>query len=184
MRARLAQRDLYCSLMRVATCTINVGRGLGNRTMVMDLFSFVDLFFIIELPRHDDEGAYDHENDDYELFPFVVGSGVEVFVKRSMVGLFSLVKHDLNVAGLMYNRMDGSEGICGGVYIWPEDRKDTVEGILEEIVGWDWAAGDYNARHEHRNDPHTNAIGRVVRRWTVENDYIVKIPKEPTFRGN
>ena len=72
--------------MRVTTCTINVGKSLGNRELVMELLSFVDLFFILEAPAKRNEEKEECERAGFELFSICKGSGVEVFVKTDIVG--------------------------------------------------------------------------------------------------
>jgi hypothetical protein len=63
---------------------------VGNRSLVMDMFSFVDVFFIVEPPVSEGGKCVAYENDLYELLLFVEASGVEVFVKGCMMGWFSL----------------------------------------------------------------------------------------------
>ena len=65
--------------------------------------------------RKDQGKSWDHENGNYKLFPFVDNCGVEVFIRKDIVGLFSLYIHDLNTAGILYNRLGGGPGIFGNV---------------------------------------------------------------------
>jgi hypothetical protein len=133
--------------MRVTTCTINVGKGIGNRTMAMECFSFADVFFVLEPPRGKSGEHVPHENDVYEVFSFCKGSRVEVFIRRCMIGLFSLVKHLDFGACLEYCDEEGRKCI-EGVYIWPNTGKEEMKGILREMRGWDILVGDFNSRHE------------------------------------
>ena len=73
--------------MRVNICTINVGGGIGNRNVAMDVYYFVDM----PVTRSGD--CVDAENGCFDLFSFVEGSGVEVYVRKSLVGWVNLVDH-------------------------------------------------------------------------------------------
>jgi len=57
--------------MFITTLSINVGRSRANRSLVMDVFSFVDLLFIVDPPRQADRGGVVHEHVDFDLFSFV-----------------------------------------------------------------------------------------------------------------
>jgi len=48
--------------MFITTLSINVGRSRANRSLVIDVFSFVDLLFIIDPPRKADGGCVVHEH--------------------------------------------------------------------------------------------------------------------------
>jgi len=85
------------------------------------------------------------------------------------------------LVGILYNRLGGGEGVFGGVYIWPDVNKVEMDGVLEKIDRWDWASVDFNAQHEFWGNPHTNSVGRVVRRWLTEKGYEIAIPDGPTF---
>ena len=101
---------------------INVGRHAGNRGMVMDLFSFVDIFFILEPPHTAGADFVQMEEGCYDLFSFVKGSGVEVFVRSQFVGLFDLVRHgDAGVTIGCF--VDGVRMVFGGVYVHPGGSK-------------------------------------------------------------
>jgi len=64
--------------MRVTTCTINLGKGLENRTLVMHLFYFVDVFCMMELLRKCNDttiGSYSHHHLSPNCIPSVTGTG-------------------------------------------------------------------------------------------------------------
>jgi hypothetical protein len=88
--------------MFITTCTINVGKGVGNRSLVMEIFSFVDLFFILEPPVDSGGNFMAHENVFYDLLSFEKGSGVEVFVRSSMLGMFTMGEHGRCGASVKY----------------------------------------------------------------------------------
>jgi len=69
--------------MFITTLSINLGRSSANRSLVMDVLSFVDLLFIVDPPRKADGGGVVHGHVDFDLFSFVQASGVEVFVRSS-----------------------------------------------------------------------------------------------------
>jgi len=89
--------------MFITTLSINVGRSSANRSLVMDVFSFVDLVFIVDPPRKVDGGGVVHEHVDFDLFSFVQASGVEVFVRSSVSGLFPVDLHDMVTCVIMYD---------------------------------------------------------------------------------
>jgi len=88
--------------MFITTLSINVGRSRANRSLVMDVFSFVDVFFVVDPPRKVDGGHVVHEHLDFDLFSFVQASGVEVFVRSSLSGLFLVDMHDMVTCVIMY----------------------------------------------------------------------------------
>jgi len=96
---------------------IIVGGGARNRRLVMDVFSFVDVLFVLDRPVVDG-GLVDSEDGGCVLFSFRAGSGVEVWVRRGCVGLFSLVAHNEWCASIGFWRC-GKELVLSGVYIRP-----------------------------------------------------------------
>ena len=86
---------------------------------MMDVFSFVDLLFIVDPPRKADGGGVVHEDVDFDLFSFVQASSVEVFVRSSLSDLFLVDLHDLVTCVMMYD-MGGVRRRIGGVYIPPK----------------------------------------------------------------
>src|SRR5437879_33951 len=107
--------------MRVKICTLNVGGGVGNRTVGMEMFSFVDVFFIVDPTIGVGRSFISGEGNGFDLFSFCKGSGVEVFVRREVVGLFSLVWHDDFMVVLEYRNERGERKRLGGVYLRPFD---------------------------------------------------------------
>ena len=94
--------------MYFTVISINVGRSKANRSLAMDVFSFVDLLFILEPPRTGDGGCVVHEHREFDLFSFVQASGIEVFVRSSLSGLFLIDNHDMATCVVMY-QMGGEE---------------------------------------------------------------------------
>jgi len=133
--------------MCITTLSINVGQSRANRSLVMDVFSFVDLLFIVDPPHKADEGGVVHEDVDFDLFSFVQASSVEVFVRSSLSDLFLVDLHDLVTCVIMYD-MGGVRRRIGGVYIPP--KMDRLEWSDCEPT-WDdcdLLMGDFNAQHE------------------------------------
>jgi len=108
--------------MFITTLSINVGRSRANRSLVMDVFSFVDLLFVVDPPRKADGGGVVHEHVDFDLFSFVPESGVEVFVRSSLSGLFLVGLHDMVTCVIMYD-VGGVRRRIGGVYVPPGTKK-------------------------------------------------------------
>jgi len=104
--------------MFITTLSINVGRSRANRSLVMDVFSFVDLFFIVDPPHKVEGGGVVHKHVDFDLFSFVPASGVEVFVRSSLSGLFLVDLHDMVTCVIMYD-VGGVRKRIGGVYVPP-----------------------------------------------------------------
>jgi len=135
--------------MFITTLSINVGQSRANRSLVMDVFSFVDLLFIVDPPRKADGGGVVHEHVHFDLFSFVQASGVEVFVRSSLSGLFLVDLHDMVTCIVMYDV--GGVRRVGGVYVPP--RMDRLEWSACEAtwVGCDFLMGDFNAKHDEWN---------------------------------
>jgi len=82
-----------------------------------------------------------HDSASLDLFSFVTGSGVGVYIRSSLVNLFTLVKHDAGGACIaFYDR--GREVVVSWVYVRPGTKKDL---FLELSKTWD--CGNLNARH-------------------------------------
>jgi len=113
----------------------------------MDVFSFVDLLFIVDPPRKANGCGVVHEHADFDLFSFVQASGVEVFVRSSLSGLFLVDLHDLVTCVIMYD-MGGVRRRIGGVYVPP--KMDRLELSACEAISHDsdFLMGDFNAKHE------------------------------------
>jgi len=136
--------------MFVTTLSINVGRSRANRSLVMDFFSFVDLLFIVDPPRKADGAGVVHKHVDFDLFSFVHASGVEVFVRLSLSGLFLVDMHDMVTCVIMYDVGEVRRRI-GSVYI--PLKMNQLEWSACEAT-WDdcdFLMGDFNAKHDSWN---------------------------------
>ena len=111
---------------------------------MIDVFSFVDLLFIVDPPRKMDGGCVVHEHVDFDLFSFVQASGVEVFVRSSLSGMFMVDKHDLVTCVVMYD-VGGVRKRIGGVYVPPTTRRSEWVAIESAWVGCNTLMGDFNA---------------------------------------
>ena len=119
---------------------------------MMDVLSFVDLLFIVDPPRKADGAGVVYEPVDFDLFSFVPASGVEVFVRSSLSGLFLVDFHDMMTCVIMYD-VGGVKKRIGGVYVPPSTNKP---GWLAGETTWvdcDYLMGDFHARHPDWN-PH------------------------------
>jgi len=157
--------------MVVTTLSINVEWSRANRSLVMDVFSFLDLLSIVGPPRKADGGGVVHEHVDFDLFSFVQASGVEVFVRSSLSGLFLVDLHDMVTCVIMYD-MGGVRRRIGGVYVPPDTKK---LGWLACEATWDdcdFLMGDFNAKHDDWNmDSRTgrkNAISDSRSLWLTQ----------------
>jgi len=139
--------------MFITTLSINVGRSKANCLLVMDVFSFVDLLFIVDPTRKADGSGVVHEHEDFDLFSFVQASGVEVFVRSSLSGLFLVDLNNTVTCVVMYDTGDVRKRI-GGVYVSPKiDRLEwsACEATCDDC---DFLMGNCNAKHEGWNpDP-------------------------------
>lgn len=160
--------------MRVTTCTINVGRGEGNRTMVMEVLSFVDVFFILDPPVERNGGNVEKEVEVFELFSFVKGSGVEVFVRMGMIGGMEIVEHEENICKIRM-RDEQREIIIGGRYWRPGKSVKEMEKWMDNMKNCHVVTGDFNARNpmwgKKSGDTTTNVYGRQLGKWIKENGY-------------
>ena len=136
--------------MYFTALSINVGRSRANRSLVMDVFSFVDLLFILEPPRAGDGCCVVHEHVDFDLFSFVQASGVEVFVQSSLSGLFFIDCHDMVTCIVLYD-VGGEQRRVGGVYVPPTMRHDQWDAIEPSWNACDYLIGNFNARHDRWN---------------------------------
>jgi len=136
--------------MFITTLSINVGRSRANRSLVMDVFSFLDVLFIVDPPRKADGSGVVHEHVDFDLFSFIQASCIEVFVRSSLSGLFLVDMHDMVTCVIMYD-VDGVRRRISGVYVPPKTNK--LEWLACEAT-WDdcdFLMGDVNARHDEWN---------------------------------
>jgi len=136
--------------MLITTLSINVGQSRANRLLVMYVFSFVYLLFIVDPPRKVDGSGVVHEHVDFDLFSVVQESGVEVFVRLSLSGLFLVDLHDMVTCVIIYD-VGGVRRRIGGVYVPPKlDRP----GWLACETTWndcDFLMGDFSAKHDEWN---------------------------------
>ena len=136
-----------------------------NQALAFDCFSFVDLSFVVDPPLAADGGYVDHEGGDFELFSFVHGSDVVVYVSLGMAGLFKVVMHDGNGAsiGFVYR---GEDCVVRGIYSRPEMFAEWWDRSTECWGGVDWVMGDMNARHrdwEAGDSEVVNSHGRCLK---------------------
>ena len=136
--------------MFIKTLSINVGRSRANRSLVREVFSFVDLLFIVDPPWKADGGGVVHEHVDFDLFSFVQASGVEVFVRSSLSGLFLVDVHDMVTCVIMYDVGEVRKRI-GGVYVPPKTNRLEWLGCEATWDGCDFLMGDFNAKHDKWN---------------------------------
>jgi len=115
--------------MKITTLAINVSCGQGNRAVVMDLFFFIDVIFILNLPLMAEGLHVAQETGVFDLFSFVLGSGIEVYVNSHLVGLVEVI--DYGVDGVSIGFLDnGCWRVVRGVYIRPgvvRDEWDAME---------------------------------------------------------
>jgi len=172
--------------MRVTTCTINVGKSLGNQSLVLDLFSFVDVVFILERPVGRSGKVLDNKDGNFELMFFHENIEVEVFVNTRCLGLFSLVRGWEQGVIISYVDVDGIVRKFGGVYLRPGENAAKVKGWLENCNECDIVVRDFNARHpmsgEKSGDHATNTYGRFLFEY-ANNMFEIDSSNEKTFRN-
>src|SRR5207302_589805 len=169
--------------MFITAMALNVGRSRRNRTLALDLFYFVEVVFILEPPVDPDGHHVPIEADGWELFSFVKGSGVEVFVCAQVCGLFDVVGHGGGSARVGYWE-DGERRVLAGAYFPPTHTKATYTAWLDEMGVPDTAFGDFNARHrdwDPRADTY-NSPGKWLRDWYVSRSLNMVPTTQPTFR--
>lgn len=118
--------------MRVTALSVNVGASAGNRALVMELFSFVNLLFVVDPPLNGDRHI-PQEPGVWELFSFVHGSGVEVYIRSGMVGLFEVVAHRVAGVSIGYY-VKGTLNVLRCVYMRPALPKAVWD---DETRGWE-----------------------------------------------
>lgn len=128
----------------------------------------------------------DAENGCFELFSFVEGSGVEVYVRKSLVGWVKLVDHREAYVVLEMRREAGQTVKVGGAYIRPNRDLVVVDEWLMGLERCDIVMGDFNARDllwgEEGGDMTTNQYGPRLRKWMILHNYKHSARKKPTFR--
>ena len=173
--------------MKITTCTINIGNGEGNRNMVLDVLRFVDVFCILDCPINDRGEYLDHENLEYELVSRVENGDVEVYIRTSMLGWFTIESHQKESVIMRYEEEGtGKTKRIGAVYIRPLRETIEVEDRMEELTACDLIIGDLNARNpiwgREANDEGINAYGRRLQQWMNKENRVVARNKEKTFR--
>jgi len=156
-----------------------------NRSLVMDVFSFVDILFIGECPRDGDEGFIAHDNMGFELFSFVQGSGVEVFCKPDICGLFQVVEHRVwgCIISWVYKAVTRK---LAGCYVHPKTTKEEWLDVGRFLEDTDAAMGDFNCRHDRWASPGEIVKGRRYRgNWLCDivdaHRWEICVPGRPTF---
>ena len=173
--------------MKVTTCTINVGNGEGNRNMVFEALWFVDVFIILDCPTNGKGGYLEHENSEYEMVSSVENGDVEVYIRTSMVGWFTIESHEKEAVIIRYQEeeTDITKRI-GAIYVRPLRESAEIEKRMEEMKSCDIIVGDLNARNricgKEAGDEWTNAYGRKLHQWMMKNEREVAKNYEKTFR--
>ena len=171
--------------MFINYCFINVGASVGNRYVVCDVFSYVDVIFVVNPPVNVHGYCVDGDVGD---FVFVSGGDgccdVYVYIRRSLIGLFDVVWADRH--GMILGFME--DGVCrriGGMYLRPGQSVEDVELALGQYTDCDILAGDMNARHRRWGSVADvcgyNSYGIVVNRVLADMDFMV--PSVPTHDG-
>jgi len=95
---------------------------------------------------------------DFDLFAFVQASGVEVFVRSSLSGLFLVDLHDMVTCIIMYD-VGGVRKRIGGVYVTPKTDRLGWSACEATWDDCDFLMGDFNAKHDDWNpNPRTGSI--------------------------
>jgi len=176
--------------MRAVICTINVGGGEGNRNMVMDVLFFVDIFIFVDGPVRKDGEFVQHESEMYELISFVKGSGVEVFVKKGLMGWVEVEEHDEWMVVLKEKEKDDEEGMrsvrIGEAYIRSHRGVAEVNLGMGKLGRCDVIMGDFNARNPRwgtiSEDTMMNVYRRRLSRWMDNQKFEVVQHDKVTFR--
>jgi len=171
--------------MLLNICFINVGASVGNRSLVCDVFSYVDVFFVVDPPVNGHGNCVDGDVGD---FVFVSGGDglcdVHVYIRRSLLGLFDVVWADAR-GMILELRAEGEVRRIGGIYLRPTMSVADVENAVAPYVCCHILAGDMNARHDrwgHVADVGGhNSHGRVLHRMLADMDFMV--PSIPTHDG-
>ena len=153
--------------------------------MVMEVLSFVDIFFILDPPVERNGENVENEVGVFELFSFVKGSGVEVFVRTGLVGWMEMIEHNENICKIKM-RNNQKEIIIGGTYWRPGKSVKEMEKWMYNMKDCNVVTGDFNARNpkwgRRSGDTATNVYGRQLEKWIKENGYEIHEHCEKTFR--
>jgi len=170
--------------MLLNICKINVGASVGNCAVVCDVFSFVDVVFIVDPPVDGLGGAVDGDVGGFTYLSGTVRSDMHVYVWNSFVGLFDVVWVDAR--GVVVSVVsDGIARRIGGVYLRPGLTVASVDEFLHPYKDCDILLGDLNARNDrwgHIADVcGDNSQGRAVSRVLADMDFMG--PSTPTHDG-
>jgi len=159
---------------------INVGGSVHNRSMVMDVFSFVHVLFVLDPPLG--SGLICQESGGFVLFMYQEGCDVEVYVRYDCLGWFRPGRIGVSSTCVVYRR-NGADEVIGGVYIRPKMLKADWDVSMAGLVEADIVLGDFNARHEEWDYNGQNLKGD----WTLDffrrQGMTVYPAGGPTFRG-
>jgi len=161
--------------MFINLCVINVGASVGNRSLVCDVFSYVDVIFIVDLPSTPAGRYIDGDIGDFVLMCDVDKCNVHAYIRRSLVSMFDVVWSDK--IGLVLGMMSGGvKRHIGGVYLRPDMGSSAVEAALLPYTDCHIIVGDMNARHlrwGHMADGGNNNQGNAVNRVLADMDFMV-----------
>jgi len=132
----------------------------------------------------------EHEKDGYELVSFVKGSGVEVFVKKGLVGWVEVEEHDEWMVILKGKEKD-NEGVIrrvkiGGAYIRPDRGVAEINLGMGKLCGCDMIMGNFNARNPRwgamSGYDTMNVYRRRLARWMDDKNFDVESHDKVIFR--
>jgi len=170
--------------MFINLCFINVVASIGNRSVVCDVFSYVDVIFIVD-PAVDDNGVcVDGDVGDFVFVSGVDGCDAHAYIRWSLLGLFDVVCS--NRYGLILRTYCSRKEFCvGGIYLRPGMLSVDVDRALRVFLDCHVLAGDMNARGDrwrHVADVGGhNHQGTTVARVLADFDFMV--PSIPTHDG-
>ena len=170
--------------MFINPCIINVGASRGNRALVLDVFSYVDVVFVVD-PTVDVYGnAIDGDVGDFVFVSGIPGCDVHVFIRRSLLALVELVRSDKYrlVLGMFSG---GVFGLIGGVYLRPKMLAADGEVALAAYKDCHIVVGDMNPRHDRwgyvADVGGHNVHGTAISRMLADMDFMV--PSVTTHDG-
>ncbi|KAG0639032.1 hypothetical protein HOY80DRAFT_1046329 [Tuber brumale] len=122
------------------------------------------------------------EADGRDLFCFVKGTGIDVFVRSHICGLFEVVGYRDGSAQIGY-RVTGERGVVTGICFLPTHTKSVYLAWWTERKKLDTVLGDFNARHTDwdPNADHYNRPGRWLREWLMLHCYNLVPSNQTTF---
>jgi len=133
--------------MFINLCVINVGASVGNRALVCEVFSYVDVLFIVDPPAG---SGGEYVDGDVGDFVFVCGKDdcdVHVFIRKSLLGMFDISY--LDSFGVILSMVcNGVRMDIGGIYLRPGLSAEGIEVALMPYLGCHMLVGNMNARHD------------------------------------